>query len=105
AGMSGKYIMNPNAIRVVDRVTAGKITGTIHGEGEEGEVPGVITDRTIIVTVAQGDEVIAQTVVLSDDNGRFQVNGVPQGTYTVTIEPGESESPVEYEQVVIDDVV
>ncbi len=98
AGASGKYIMNPTAIRVVDRNTAGIITGQVLGQNSDEEDPAPITDRQVTVTVRDGaDVVVAQTLALGEEDGLFQVNAVPAGVYTVVVTADNEGAELAYE--------
>lgn len=72
AGNSGNYNLHP-VIRVTTETASGAIRGTI----TQTTVP---TEASVIV---DGVPVTANT----DDSGVFQLNGIPSGTYTVTLTP------------------
>lgn len=94
AGQSGKYIMNPNAIRVTDRLRSGTISGRV--VADDGEP---ITDRDVTIQLYEDldGEAIAQTFALPGDTdingdaylaGEFRFNAVPasaSGKYIITI--------------------
>lgn len=72
AGGSGNYNLHP-VIRVTTEATSGAIKGTI--------LP--ITVQTLASVDVNGTVVSAYT----NEQGVFQLNGVPSGTYTVTLTP------------------
>lgn len=103
AGASGRYVINPTAVRVVDKTAAGSITGRVLDAGTGTPIEG--TD--VLITLWPDDdrdgrpdtfEPIAQTVALREDEtggdgtirpaGAFQLNAVPErkgGSYLVQI--------------------
>jgi len=72
AGNSGQYILNP-VVRVFATVSLGVIKGTVTPLGFPVKA-SVMVD---------GEEVSAYT----NELGVFQINGIPGGTYTVTLTP------------------
>lgn len=74
AGGSGNYNLHP-VIRVSTAATSGVIKGTISP---------VLTGYQVEVSVPVGDTTIS---AFADETGVFQLNGVPAGTYTVTLTP------------------
>ncbi|WP_035655083.1 DUF4382 domain-containing protein [Flavobacterium saliperosum] len=72
AGGSGNYNLHP-VIRVTTEATSGAIKGTI--------LP--ITVQTLASVEVNGTLVSAYT----NEQGVFQLNGIPSGTYTVTLTP------------------
>lgn len=72
AGGSGNYNLHP-VIRVTTEATSGAIKGTI--------LP--ITVQTLASVEVNGTVVSAYT----NEQGVFQLNGIPSGTYTVTLTP------------------
>jgi hypothetical protein len=70
-------------------------------EFSSGKIQGAITpfDFQTMVSVQVGDDTIS---TFTNENGVFVLNGVPAGTYNVTITP-DSESG--YNEVVINDVI
>lgn len=106
AGNSEMYIMNPTAIRVVHREAAGIITGQVLGAPLETSEPRPIADRRVTVTVELGTgEVVAQTLVLPEDEGHFQVNAVPAGVYTVIVAAENEGAEFAYESRIFTEVV
>lgn len=106
AGNSGKYIMNPTAIRVTHREASGIITGQVLGASVDAGEPQPIADRRVTVTVQDdAGQVVAQTLALAEEDGRFQVNAVPAGTYTVIVEAANDGAETVYESQVFQDVV
>lgn len=74
AGGSGNYNLHP-VIRIVTTANAGIIKG-------------------IVTTTPAGVQVLASVEVggapvsaFTDEDGKFQINGIPAGTYTVTLTP------------------
>ncbi|ESU23971.1 lipoprotein [Flavobacterium enshiense DK69] len=87
AGNSGNYNLHP-VIRVTTEAASGAIKGTV----EPIDVP---TEASVMVN---GVLVTANT----DDLGVFQLNGIPSGTYAVTLTPDPASGhPV----LVVDNVV
>jgi len=74
AGKSGKYILKPT-IKVSTQAASGIIKGSID--------PAFDYDVVASVTLADGTEITAHV----NDEGVFQLNGVPAGTYVVTLTP------------------
>lgn len=72
AGASGNYNLHP-VIRVTTEATSGAIKGTI--------TP--ITVQTVASVTVNGVVVTAYT----NEQGVFQLNGIPSGTYSVTFTP------------------
>ncbi|MCG2612296.1 DUF4382 domain-containing protein [Flavobacterium sp. SM15] len=72
AGGSGNYNLHP-VIRVTTEATSGAIKGTI----------SPIDVQTLVAVQVNGTAVSAYT----NEAGVFQLNGIPSGTYTVTVTP------------------
>lgn len=72
AGSSGNYNLHP-VIRVSTTATSGAIKG-------------IVTPITVqsLISVQVGDVIVS---AYTNESGAFQLNGVPAGTYTVTITP------------------
>ena len=103
AGASGRYIINPTAIRVVDKVTAGSLAGRVLDA--ESQEPIDETDVTITLWLDQDqdgkpdrEEAVAQTLALREDTtdpsgtlrlaGSFQLNAIPaleSGSYLLEV--------------------
>lgn len=73
AGTSGNFNLHP-VVRVSTMATSGVIKGTISG------VPADAT--ALAVSVIVGEETIS---AYANEEGMFQLNGVPEGTYDVEI--------------------
>jgi len=87
AGNSGNINLKP-VIRVTTDVTSGKIQGAV-----------TPYDFQIMASVIVDGEAVS---AYADDNGDFVLNGVPAGTYSLTLTPdGESG----YGEAVVDEVV
>lgn len=105
AGESGKYIINPTAIRVVERTASGIITGQVLGQATEEDDPAPIGDRQVVISVRNSaDEVVAETLAMAEESGAFQVNAVPEGVYTVVVEADNEGAEVAYESQTFTDV-
>lgn len=74
AGNSGNYNLHP-VIRVSTAATSGIIIGTISP---------ILTGYQVLATVQVGDVVIS---AYANELGVFQINGIPAGTYTLTLTP------------------
>lgn len=74
AGGSGKYNLHP-VIHVSTSATSGVIKGVIDP---------VLEGYQVQVSVAVGDTTVS---TFANETGMFQLNGVPEGTYTVTLTP------------------
>ncbi|HEY6142929.1 MAG TPA: DUF4382 domain-containing protein [Flavobacterium sp.] len=74
AGNSGKYNLHP-VIRVTTSAASGVIKGTI---------ADIATTGQVLASVMVGTEIIS---AYTDEAGVFQLNGVPAGTYIVTLTP------------------
>ncbi len=89
---AGKYIMNPTAIRVFDKVISSNLRGRVVHETEGG-----IEEENIYVQVfdAEKDEPIAEVLALEEEKtvggetypvGSFQINGLlPEETYYIRV--------------------
>lgn len=74
AGSSGNFNLHP-VIRVSTAATSGVIKGTINP---------VLTGFQVMASVQVGD---VEVTAYANELGVFQLNGIPAGTYTVTITP------------------
>lgn len=74
AGASGKYNLHP-VVRVTTAATSGVIKGTI---------ANITVAKQVAVSVLVGTETIT---TYTNAEGAFQLNGVPAGTYIVTLTP------------------
>jgi hypothetical protein len=74
AGNSGNYNLHP-VIRVTTNATSGVIKGT---------VTNIVAAKQVLASVQVGTESISSYV---NEQGVFQLNGVPAGDYTVTLTP------------------
>ena len=74
AGNSGNFNLHP-VVRVSTAATSGVIKGTINP---------VLTGYQVLASVQVGDTVVS---AYANDLGVFQLNGIPAGTYTVTLTP------------------
>ncbi|MEM8522107.1 DUF4382 domain-containing protein [Flavobacterium sp. PL12] len=74
AGSSGKYNLHP-VIRVSTAATSGVIKGSINP---------VLTGFQVMASVKVGD---VEVTAFANELGVFQLNGIPAGTYTVTLTP------------------
>ncbi|WP_413999655.1 DUF4382 domain-containing protein [Flavobacterium sp. W1B] len=74
AGNSGNYNLHP-VIRVSTAATSGVIKGAINP---------VLTGYQVLASVLVGDVVVS---AYADESGVFQLNGIPAGTYIVTLTP------------------
>lgn len=72
AGGSGNYNLNP-VLRVTAQVNSGAIKGSV-----------LPVNVQTLVSIPLGDTTIS---AYTNDQGVFQLNGVPSGTYTVTLTP------------------
>lgn len=77
AGSAGGYLLRP-VIRLSTNADAGVISGEIHPTAVQGN------SFQTVVRAANGTHTIAS---YTDANGNFVLNGVPQGTYKVTVIP------------------
>lgn len=93
AGTSGSFNLKP-VIRVSATATSGAIKGKIDPilEGYQVEAS---------VQVGDLDPIIA---LVNEETGMFQLNGVPAGTYTVTLTPNvaSGKTPIVIENVVVE---
>lgn len=74
AGSSGNYNLHP-----VIRVTTSAASGVI-----KGSIADIATTGQVLASVMVGTEIIS---AYTDEAGVFQLNGVPAGTYIVTLTP------------------
>ncbi|RXR21405.1 DUF4382 domain-containing protein [Flavobacterium amnicola] len=91
AGSSGNYNLNP-VIRVVSNSTSGIIKGSV-----TTTPPGV---QVLAAVDVNGTVVSAFT----NAEGKFQINGIPAGTYTLTLTPDSTSGllPVSIENIVVE---
>lgn len=90
AGSSGAYNLKP-----VIRVSATATSGVI-----KGKIDPMLVGYQVAVSVPFEGETIS---TFADDSGMFQLNGVPAGTYTVTLTPDVNSgyTPIDKENVVV----
>lgn len=90
AGNSGIYNLKP-----VIRVSTTAVSGVI-----KGMIDPVLEGYQVEVSVPVGDTTIA---AFADESGAFQLNGVPAGTYTLTLTPdvASGKTPIVVENVVV----
>lgn len=74
AGASGKYNLHP-VVRVTTAATSGVIKGTI---------ANMTVAKQVLVSVLVGTEIVS---TYANAEGLFQLNGIPPGTYIVTLTP------------------
>ncbi len=74
AGASGIYNLHP-VVRVTTAATSGVIKGT---------VSNITVAKQVLVSVQVGTETVS---TYANETGVFQLNGVPPGTYIVTLTP------------------
>jgi len=74
AGASGKYNLHP-VVRVTTTASSGAIKGT---------VANIAVAKQVLASVLVGTETVS---TYANAEGVFQLNGVPAGTYTVTLTP------------------
>lgn len=87
AGSGGGYILKP-VIRVVDMQNTGSIVGEVQPSNFQNLIRATNASNSISA--------------YADANGKFSLNGVPPGTYQVTITPESSEGdPITKNNVVI----
>ncbi|MDX2442740.1 MAG: DUF4382 domain-containing protein, partial [Bacteroidales bacterium] len=97
AGNSGKYILKP-VIRVNVEVNSGSVSGTIIGEVEGDEIDGAVPLKDVTVNVYNTEDIYVASS-LTDENGKFLVQGLSEGDYKIKIEQNnyldyESESSI-----------
>lgn len=80
---SSKYVLKP-----VIRVSTSEASGVIKG------IVSPAVDYQVLASVQQGEKVFSAYVKIddkdgdaTDGDGAFQVNGIPSGTYTLTLTP------------------
>jgi hypothetical protein len=93
AGNSGKIILGPTSIKIIDEIVSGSITGQVLNGTLE--TPEAVIDQDVIVEAYESDadietaDPVASTVALSkeDDKGRpagsFFLRGLEAGTYKI----------------------
>ncbi|OCB72961.1 Carboxypeptidase regulatory-like domain-containing protein [Flavobacterium glycines] len=74
AGSSGVYNLKP-VIRVSTMATSGVV---------KGKISPALTGFQVVATIPVGDTTVS---AYADETGAFQLNGIPAGTYTVTLTP------------------
>lgn len=89
AGNSGNINLKP-VLRASLEVNSGVLSGTVTN-----------TDVAVEVSVDNGQDVVAST--LANIDGYFEIPGLPEGIYTVTITPDSDAVPL-YQVVIIENV-
>ena len=84
---NGIYSLKP-VIRVLNEVTSGAISGMVSP-----------ADATPAVYAIAGSDTVG--TAFADDTGKFLVRGIPAGSYTVSIVPGETYEPVLKTDVIV----
>lgn len=74
AGASGNYNLHP-VVKVSTSATSGVIKGT---------VANIAVAKQVLASVVVGTETVS---AYTNAEGVFQLNGIPAGTYTVTLTP------------------
>lgn len=96
---SSKYILKP-VIRVSTLEASGVIKGVVS--------PAV--DYQVLASVQQGEKIFSAYVTIddkdgdaTDGDGAFQINGIPSGTYTLTLtpDPTSGKTPIVLTNVVV----
>lgn len=72
---NGDYILKP-VIHVTSEAKSGAIKGSV-----------TPAEESVVISVMDGDEVIRTTYAIAGDAG-FVAAGVPEGVYTLTLDPG-----------------
>ena len=91
AGTSGSFNLKP-----VIRVSATATSGVI-----KGKIDPILEGYQVEVSVPLGDTTIA---AFADETGMFQLNGVPAGTYILTLTPdaASGKTPIVVENVMVE---
>lgn len=96
---SSKYILKP-VIRVSTMEASGVIKGIVS--------PAV--DYQVLASVQQGEIIFSAFVTMddkdgdsNDGDGTFQINGIPSGTYTLTLtpDPTSGKTPITVDNVIV----
>ncbi|AZR74426.1 hypothetical protein BBF96_14135 [Anoxybacter fermentans] len=103
AGKSGKIILRPTAIKVVDKVISGDVEGRVIDSGGNA-----ITDVDVIVEALDASgNVVASTVATAEETiledgtvkpaGSFKLRGLEEGTYWINAYAIDANGAVVYE--------
>lgn len=96
---SSKYILKP-----VIRVSTSEASGVIKG------IVNPAVDYQVLASVQQGEKIFSAYVTIddkdgdaTDGDGAFQINGIPSGTYTLTLTPDpiSGKAPIVLTNVVV----
>lgn len=118
AGKSGKIILRPTAIEVLDKIISGSIEGKVVADTNgDGTADEAISDDDVLVQAIQGDKVISSTVALAEDStqivdgeevekeaGTFFLRGLEEGSYNIKAFV-VAEADGEDEDITVDDSV
>ncbi|HEU4788141.1 MAG TPA: DUF4382 domain-containing protein [Flavobacterium sp.] len=87
---NSKYILKP-----VIRVSTSEASGVIKG------IVSPAVDYQVLASVQQGEQIFSAFVTMddkdgdaTDGDGAFQINGIPSGTYTLTLTPDPTSGKV-----------
>ncbi len=92
AGKSGKIILRPTSIMVIDKVISGEIRGRVLEDYENDGL--VIDDKDVVISAfktADDDEPVAEAVASTEEvngvpAGSFNIRGLLEGNYYITVE-------------------
>ena len=83
AGQSGKIILRPTAIEVIDKLTSGNVEGFVLADTNDDGNNEVITEYDVILeALNENDEVVKDTVAGTEE-GKFLLRGLEEGEYTI----------------------
>ncbi|MFW6022603.1 MAG: DUF4382 domain-containing protein [Halanaerobiaceae bacterium] len=98
AGNSGNIILQPTAIKVIDKIISGNITGQVVADTDDDGADEAITDSDVIIQAFdingdpifdQNDNPIKTIASVEEDStketpaGSFLLRGLQEGTYTI----------------------
>lgn len=113
AGNSGKIILRPTAIEVIDKVISGNIEGIVLGDEDgngtiddldgDGNLDEAITSYDVTIEALDSDgNVVKSTVAITEamdsrEAGSFLLRGLKEGTYTINAYAEDTNDNVKYQ--------
>ena len=83
AGKSGKIILRPTAIEVIDKLISGNIEGYVLADINDDGSNEVITEYDVIVEALNDNGEVVKTTVADNEEGKFLLRGLEEGEYTI----------------------
>ena len=83
AGKSGKIILRPTAIEVIDKLISGNIEGYVLADINDDGSNEVITEYDVIVEALNDNGEVVKSTVADNEEGKFLLRGLEEGEYTI----------------------